>query len=227
MPHSNIKPTFSVHHQLSQLHHWILVKHPETVLVVADEMEHTLMADGAGQTYLFVGLQVLSAFLPRLERYREIAKRVGMVYVLGVADVRPESLPVIDNLAYVPLPPSSQLARERFWVCGGLGFANVLSSEERPDMSASAVWIFDPVVSSRLAARLAEQVGVRVPLMDESAIDLRGHVHHMNYLAFRMMSRLVGGETENLGVSQEVRGIIKHTLQPYMADVLGNQSAGV
>lgn len=229
MRQPSIKPYFSIHHQLSQLHHWIPVKHAGTMEMIGHEIEHTLMAD-AGDTCLFIGVQSFSAFLPQAARYRDIAKRIGTVYVLGAADIRPESvdgLPDIDNLIYVPLLPNSQLSRERFLMCSGRTFASVLSSEEASEGEFSCVWIFDPAMANRLAARLVEQIGEAIAIPDEAQVNERAHAQHMNYLSFRMMSRLVGGETEDLLVSQEVRRIIKHTLQPYVADILGNLSAGV
>lgn len=228
----NIDPNFSVYRLVGRVAHTATLNHRRTMNVISNEIENTTLVDGA-KTRIFAAFQLFSRFVPQMKRYREIAERAEAVYVFGIPDV---ILPDIENVTYIPLKPTDQLAREWFLVSYGPEYASALATEEQtnisyadPDRLFKGIWTFDPTLVNILADWLSRSINIEPQDLSATDVDVERHTQLINRIAGRMMGRMTSDKALTMSVMmrQELRGIVRNTLQPYVAHSLEHQLAGV
>jgi len=229
----NIDPKFSVYKLVGRISESASMTHRRTMNVISNEIENTTLVDGA-HTRIFAAFQLYSRFLPQMARFREFAPRAESVYVFGIPDVQ---LPAIENITYIPLNPTDQLAKEWFLVSYGEEYASALATEEQtditrtpdPDRVFKGIWTFDPTLVSILADWLSRSINIDPQIIPGERIDQARHTTLINRVAGRMITRLTrdGGLTMNGMVRQELRGIVKNVIHPYLSGALADKLASV
>jgi DICT domain-containing protein len=227
----HIDPNFSVYRLVGRAHSTAGLHHRQTMNIISNAIEDSTLTDGA-QTRIFAAFQRFSRFIPQMARYREIARRAESVYVFGIPDVE---LPAIDNITYVPLKPTDQLAREWFMVSYGPEYASALATEEQTDLEKTrdtdrlfnGIWTFDPSLTHILEEWLSRTVDAKPLGVPEDSIDRQRHGLLISRLSSRIMRRL--SAPTHLGkdamVRVELRGLVKDVLQPLVSESLTAQLA--
>lgn len=142
-----IDPEFSVYHMVERVQRQRThLNHRRTMSLISYEIENATLKDNS-RSRIFSGFQVMSKFLPQIDRYTVLAEKAESVYVFGVPDVTP---PPIKNITYVPLAATDQLAKEWFLVSRSQDFHSALATEEQTDLSMPddervfmGMWTFD------------------------------------------------------------------------------------
>lgn len=101
----------------------------------------------------YAGFQRFSAFPPQSQRYQQMGEICRRVYIFGVADIRPPSIPGVE---FIELSPEMPLTQEWFLLVDMPEFWTLLSTREVTgirDATAQrqfdGLWTFDaPVVES-------------------------------------------------------------------------------
>jgi DICT domain-containing protein len=226
----NIDPAFSVYKLVGRVQSDTAhLNHRRTMNVISNEIENSTLQDGA-RTRIFAAFQRYSRFLPQMERYINIAKRAESVYVFGVPDVE---LPPIENITYIPLNPTDQLAREWFLVSYGPEYASALATEEQTNITYEdsdrlfkGIWTFDPMLTSILSDWLSRSVNVEPLSLPDDKPDRMRHSQLIHHISTRMMRRLSAPSTLNGHVAMvraELRGIVKQVLQPFVSQEMARQ----
>lgn len=143
----HIKEEFSVYNLVMGVQRdSILVNHRRAMSMISYEIENASLIDNA-RNRIFSSFQVMSKFLPQIERYRRLATIAESVYVFGVPDIQP---PYIPNITYVPLKPTDCLAKEWFLVSFGREYASALATQEITNLTDpdekrvfKGLWTFD------------------------------------------------------------------------------------
>jgi class 3 adenylate cyclase len=104
-----------------------------SLLAVSHSAEETVLRHGLDSIF-FAGFQRFSAFLPQVDRFRQLAARCQKVYIFGEAD---SPMPEIPNLEYVILQPGAPLTREWFIVFSHPRFGMALLTCEIGKSAAS------------------------------------------------------------------------------------------
>lgn len=141
-----IDPAFSVYRLVERRRSNALLNHRLTMNHISYEIENATIL-GSAQNRIFASFQRMSRFLPQAKRYRSLAAKAESIYVFGVPDVVP---PEIENVVYVPLAPTDQMAKEWFVVSYGENYYSALATEELshiddPDKQRQfrGIWTFD------------------------------------------------------------------------------------
>lgn len=120
-------------------------------------IQHQLPVD------FYAGFQRFSRFPDQLRRYQKLGAVCRRVYVLGVADVKPKSIPGVE---YIALEPSSPLALEWFLLVDTPDFWSLLSTLEvdgHDELTGNrrydGVWTFDESVVDRASLLLTQFMG--------------------------------------------------------------------
>ncbi len=228
----SIDPSFSVYKLVGRAAENALLNHRRTMNIISNEIENATLLDGA-QTRIFAAFQFYSRFVPQIERYTRMAKSAEKVYVFGIPDVK---LPAIDNVEYVPLKPTDQLAREWFLVSYGPTYASALATEEQTRLNGDAdserlfrgIWTMDVSLTAILADWLSRSIGLMPQGIAPETVDLRQHNIFVSRTASRVMRRLTA--PANLGkdamVRAELRTLVKEVLQPFVSSGYTEQLAG-
>lgn len=147
-----VDPTFSAFGLIGRTEQQrIQLNHRRTMSLISAEIENATLRDGA-VTRIFAGFQYLSKFTAQVKRYERIAARAESVYVFGVQDVTPPSIP---KLIYIPLSSRDQLAREWFVISHGVDYSSALATEEVSEINDpddqrqfKGIWTFDARIVS-------------------------------------------------------------------------------
>lgn len=224
----NIDPSFSVYRLVGRVAHTATMNHRLTMNVISHEIEDTTLIDGA-QTRIFAAFQFFSRFVPQLKRYRELAQRAESIYVFGIPDV---SLPNVENITYIPLKLTDQLAKEWFLVSYGREYASALATEEQTNITYAdadrifkGIWTFDPTLVGILADWLSRSINIEPQIFSSEAIENTRHTQLIRRIAGRMTApstMLMKGM-----IRQELRGIVRNSLQPYVTESLEGQLTGI
>jgi hypothetical protein len=111
-----------------------------------------------------------------------------------------------------------------------------LATEEQTDISYAdserifkGIWTFDPTLVSILADWLARSINIEPQGLPSESIDAQRHTQLIHRIAGRMMGRMTSQSalTMNGMVRQELRGIVRNTLQPYVSGELASQLEAV
>jgi len=228
----NIDPQFSVYKLVGRVAHTASLNHRRTMNVISNEIEDSTLVDGA-PTRMFAAFQRYSRFLPQMARYRELAKRAESIYVFGIPDI---DLPPIAGITYIPLNATDRLAREWFMISYGAEYASALATEEQTDMTVidphrvfKGIWTFDTTLVRILAEWLARSINVEPLAIPPDRVDQTRHRILINRVAGRMIHRLTSdsGLKMNTIVRQELCGIVKNVIHPYVTGALVNQLQAV
>ncbi len=187
----SIDPTFSVYKLVNRLQNQnTILRHRHTMSEMSYEIENATLIDNA-RSRVFAGFQRLSKFVPQIPRYTRLAAQSESVYVFGVPDV---NLPAIDNITYVPLASTDQLAQEWFLVSYGIDYASALATEELThiddldhERQFNGVWTFNISLVSILEEWLTRTVDAR-PL--GWTVEMMNHEKRMR-LVGNNMGRLI------------------------------------
>lgn len=161
----NITPTFSVYALTKRsLRDVSIVNGRRTMTIISNQIENSTLIDGA-ETVIFAAFQRYSRFKPQMKRYRKLATQSKHIYVFGVPD---EALPPIENITYVPLNETDQLAKEWFLISYGPDYFSALATLELthiddPDNKRKfkGFWSFDIAVVSTLYDMLGQAVNMK------------------------------------------------------------------
>lgn len=111
----------------------------------------------------FAGFQRFSRFPAQHRLYQQLGAVCRRVYVFGVADTKPPSIPGVE---FVALDPTSSLSREWFLVVDTPEFWTVLSTQEADGRDAigggrryDGVWTYDSQVVERASLLLSQELG--------------------------------------------------------------------
>lgn len=152
-------------------------------LIEDQVIEHGMPID------FYAGFQRFSYFPAQLRRYSKLGAVCRRVYVLGVPDVPPPSIPGVE---FVRLEPGSDLAREWFVVVDTPAFWVTLLTQEASGRDAvtggrrfDGLWSYDALVAERASLLVSQQLGkVYQP------VAVRDHVQQSLHIA-QMSSRLL------------------------------------
>lgn len=193
-----------------------------TMNVISNEIENATKIDGA-RNRIFSGFQYFSKFAPQAASYEKVAARAESVYLFGVMDVDPAALPVIENLHYIPLQPTDQLAREWFIISYSRTFATVLATEETSPLDApdrvrefKGLWSFDVGMTNIVQDWLTSTVGAQGLMIDEDAHDRKTQQLIINNIMRRMTDRITRrkGNASMVETQEQLRIVIDNTLRP-------------
>jgi len=160
-----VDPAFSVYHLVERMQQQtVLFNHRRTMSLISYEIENATLID-AVRVRVFAGFQYYSKFMPQVKRYEKLAMRAESVYVFGVPDVQP---PTIPNLHYIPLTTADQLAKEWFLIAHGVDYSSALATEEvsrftDPDEQRQfkGIWTFDVAIVTIMHDWLTSLVDAR------------------------------------------------------------------
>lgn len=214
----NIDPDFSVYSLTKRsMQNATLLSHRRTMSIISNEIENATIIDHADNV-IFSSFQRMSKFLPQVERYRQIASTAKHAYVFGIVDCE---LPAIDNVTYVPLQPSDQLAKEWFLVSFGRDYFSALATEELSNIDEAdearkfkGVWSFDVFLVGILHEWLSGIVGLRSIQQESEKHDYQRHADVLSNTIGRMTVRLMDHEGDNDVVYSELQTIMTKTLHP-------------
>lgn len=190
-----------------------------TMNIISNEIENSTLIDGA-QTVIFAAFQRFSKFKPQMKRYQQLAKQAKRIYVFGVPDVE---LPQIENIIYVPLKETDQLAKEWFLVSYGEDYFSALATEEITDFfdpdhtrKFKGAWSFDISMVSLIYDWLAQAVDMR------HFANPREHANHtrqaqlLSNIIGRLSIRVMDDNAKDRPIHDELRKITKEGLYPVL-----------
>ena len=217
-----IDPQFSVFHLVDrvQLGNSVL-NHRRTMSLVSYEIENATLTHGA-RNRIFAGFQVMSKFIPQIERYTSLAQRAESVYVFGVMDVQPPPLP---HVTYVSLTQTDQLAKEWFLVSHGQDYFSALATEEvshitDPDDQRvfKGLWTFDLSMVMILESWLTSAVDARPLQISDLEHNFSQQIRLMAATLGRFTARLSTDQsksgTPTVDHPEEIGTLIDSTLKP-------------
>lgn len=219
----NIDPNFSVFEIARRVRsETTVLNHRRTMNIVSYEIENATLY-GDARNRIFAGFQRMSRFLPQMERYRKIAARAESVYVFGVPDVE---VPAIENITYIPLQASDQLAREWFLVSLGGNYASALVTEEKThiddrdsDRLFQGIWSHDYDLVLILEEWLRNSINVDVLMeatlgifYEERSLSIVRKTIEKFEARMEKKLRL----PEDMTVRQELDALMRTMLKPYV-----------
>lgn len=216
----NIDPNFSVYkltkHSLRDIS---IVNGRRTMEIISNQIENSTLIDGA-ETVMFSAFQRFSRFEPQKKRYRKLAETSKKIFIFGVPDVEPEP---IENIVYVPLKETDQLAKEWFLVSYGPDYFSALATEELthiddPDHKRKfkGAWSFDIAVVSLLYDWLAQAVNLRgfYNTRDEANHDRQAQL--LSNIIGRLSVRVLDDNARDREIHAEIQRIVKDGLYPVL-----------
>lgn len=109
---------------------------------------------------LYAGFQKFSNFPDQLRRYSRLGAICRRIYVFGIADYQPESIPGIE---FIELAPTDALTQEWFLLIDTPNFWTVLVAQEMQGKDSitggrrfDGVWSFDEVVVDRISLLISQ-----------------------------------------------------------------------
>jgi DICT domain-containing protein len=111
----------------------------------------------------YAGFQRFSAFPQQSQRYERLGTVCQRVYIFGIADVQPPSIPGVE---FVALDPDAPLAREWFLLVDTPEFWTLLSTREMEGADPvtgqrrfDGLWTFDAPIVESASVLLAQALG--------------------------------------------------------------------
>lgn len=210
-----VEPKFSVYYLVKRVQgESKLVRHRRTMSFISHEIEGTTLND-TEQTRIYAGFQVMSKFLRQLPRYEKLAANAEAIYVFGVADVEPPSIP---NMHYIYLAPDDQLAKEWFLVSYGANYISALATEELtrltdPDEKRlfKGIWTFDTELVTDIERQLSDMVGAkRLP-------HRKHHYQRQVQLMTQNLERLLARSAQPRAATstqEELKAVVEEEIRP-------------
>ncbi len=216
----NIVPEFSVYALTKRSLRDVSILNGRRIMtIISNEIENSTLIDGA-ETVIFAAFQRLSRFKPQMKRYRQLAKQAKHIYVFGVAD---EPLPEIENITYVGLKETDQLAKEWFLISYGADYFSALATEEvthidDPDNQRKfkGAWSFDIAVVSMLYDWLAQAVNLNTLENPRQRANHHRQSQLLSNIIGRLSIRVMDDKPKDRPVHDEIQRIIKSGLYPVL-----------
>jgi len=203
----------------SQYHDLLCVHTGETMNLICDLIEeqvinHKLSVD------LYTGVQNFSEVATDVPRYKALGAVCRRVFVFGLADVTPPTIPGVE---FFPLKPDTGLAQERFLLVNTPGFWAALLAKEISEPEASygikrydGGWFYDEQAVERISLLLSQVMGKFYQPVPERYYDQQSkHIAEINR---RLLVQLEESEL----VSQR-RSMRLTTLNQFAAILLQHQ----
>ena len=172
----------------------------------------------------YAGFERFSYFPAQLRRYGRLGATSRRVYVFGVPDVRPPSIPGVE---FIDISVSSPLAREWFLLVDTPDFWATLLTQEVDGQDAirggrqfDGIWSFDEQVADRASLLLSQEMG-----LPYTPVTRRNYASQMNHVA-EINGRMVG-LLENNRLSGHRRWKRLTVIQKVAELALKNQPLGV
>lgn len=183
-------------------------------LIEEQVINHRLPVD------LYTGVQNFSEVTADIPRYKSLGAVCRRVFVFGVADVTPPSIPGVE---FFPLNADMGLAQERFLLVNTSSFWAALLAKEIPEPKTNygvkrydGGWFYDEQVVERISLLLSQVMGKFYQPVSERSYDQQsGHIAEINR---RLLVQLEGAEL----VSQR-RSMRLTTLNQFAAILLQHQ----
>jgi len=196
-----------------------IVNGRRTMNIISNQIENSTLIDGA-ETVIFSAFQRFSKFKPQMKRYRQLAKMAKHIYVFGVPDVE---LPVIQNITFVPLKETDQLAKEWFLISYGPDYFSALATEEEthiddPDNKRKfkGAWSFDIAVVSMLYDWLGQAVNMTGFENPREQANHTRQAQLVSNIIGRLSVRLLDDNPKDRESHSEIQRIIKTGLYPLL-----------
>lgn len=203
----------------SQYHDLLCVHTGDTMNLICDLIEeqvinHKLPVD------LYTGIQSFSEMATDIPRYKSLGAVCRRVFIFGVADMTPPSIPGVE---FFPLSPDTGLAKERFFLINTPSFWAALLAKEvlEPETNAGIKrydggWFYDEQVVERISLLLSQVMGKFYQPVPERYYDQQStHIAEINR---RLLVQLQESEL----VSQR-RSMRLTTLNQFAAILLQHQ----
>lgn len=218
----NITPNFSVYGFARRSPRDIsIVNGRRTMTIISNQIENSTLIDGA-ETVIFSAFQRYSKFNPQMKRYRQLAKQAKHIYIFGVPDADVELEP-IENITYVPLKETDQLAKEWFLISYGPDYFSALATEEISHIDDEdrkrkfkGAWSFDISIVSMLYDMLGQAVNMRG---FENPRDRANHSRQaqlVSNIIGRLSVRVMDDRPADRESHDEIQRIIKTGLYPLL-----------
>jgi class 3 adenylate cyclase/DICT domain-containing protein len=216
-----IDPDFSVYHLVGRIRQTsTMISHRRTMNIMSYEIEDaTRVHRSRGR--IFASFQLMSKFIPQMDRYKEIARNAEHVYVFGVPDV---VLPELDNITYVKLAPADQLSREWFVVNHGREFHSVLATEELSDVHDRdtsrlfhGLWTFDVDMVRIIEEWLSSAVDANPLNIGEDEYNFQRQTEIMSHTMERLLNMrdwYEDGSKNRPVITAQVKSAVKSVVQP-------------
>jgi hypothetical protein len=221
----NIDPTFSVYGIVERTRgDHATLNHRKTMTIISHEIENATIKDNAN-TVIFAGFQRFSSFMPQIKRYKQLAPKAQKVWVFGVPDIIP---PTIPNVTYVPLKKTDQLAKEWFMVSYGEDYFSALATEELTewgvadgDRQFKGVWSFDLDMVSIVYEWLDRTVGHRGDLIENhTRPQWERQLLRLNRCITRIRDRVEG--SNDYGIRKELESMLDVSLYPTLQHMIAD-----
>jgi signal transduction histidine kinase len=182
---------------------------------ISYEIEDTVI-NGGVYTRIFAGFQKYSYFLPRLERYRELARTADGIWVFGLPDVH---LPVIPGITYVPLTEQHRLVAEWFLVVDAPEYFSALTAQDLSgfdDLPSHrrfrGVWTFDDTLVNHLQVTLSKVLNLPpLTMVEELPRDYRYQLRQLAISTGHLVDMLESRNRE-LNQARQLREDLSHML---------------
>lgn len=165
-----VSHTFTLFPLVSHNHQSSLFLHDRDSMAIMSHEIESHLARTSRIAHVFAGFQKLSKFMNEEHRYRHLAGLGHTIYIFGVPDVLPSSIP---NINFIFLTDNDALAREWFVITDTPEFYSALVAEELLEISSQAeiqkigpkglyhgLWTFDPLLISELVHHLKDELGL-------------------------------------------------------------------
>jgi len=227
----NIDSNFSVYNLLRRVNQSsAMLHHRKTMTYISYEIENATIIDGA-HSIVFSGFQRFSRFLTQLDRYKRLARQAQVVYVFGVPDV---PVPEIENIVYVPLQPTDELAKEWFVVSYGVEYFSALATSELthiedPDNARvfEGLWTFDLDLVAILYEWLCNTVNYQGERLEQSRHKLDVQVKLMSNSIGRLLMAVMQEQNSRMAavIQAELKTIIKDGIYSALQTLSTNQES--
>lgn len=185
-------------------------------LIEEQVLNHRIAAD------LFLGFQRFSEFLlTEVPRYYRLGASCRRIYIFGVRDITP---PTIPGIQFIELTPDSSLAQERFLIVNTPDFWTALLAKEvnnsngsDPEKRFDGGWFCDEHVVERVALLISQVLGTFYdPVQIRNYAQQSAHIAEINR---RLLKKLE--KEELIGYRRLIQ---LSTIQQFTAVLLQNQS---
>ncbi len=170
---------------------------------ISYQIENAVIAGGV-YTRMFAGFQKFSYFLPRIDRYRELARIADGIWIFGIPDV---DLPYVQGVNYVPLRETDRLVSEWFVVVDSPEYFTALTAQDLSGFEVlpskrrfRGVWTFEDTLVNYLQETLSQALQLPpLKLVDELPRDYRYQLRQLAESTSRLVATL---ERRNQELSQ-------------------------
>lgn len=181
---------------------------------------------------VFAGFQRFSFFLPRVQQYTRLGQVADGVWVFGLPDVTPPSLP---GVTFVPLTPDDPLVDEWFLVVDDPSYFSALVAQEirngecKPHFERQfrGVWTFDEKVVNQLQRTLSQSLSLKA-LPTNGSAPPRDYQRQLTQVAYSANALVNALENKNQQLTQAQRlredlvNMLVHDMRNPLAAILSN-----